>query len=172
MRPLPSEKLDSRIIRVWRISALINIVIWYGIALLSLGIPWALAHYVYAADMRGARPFLDIGMIVLLVAIVASTIAFVLVLPKIRHMRWRYQVYPEEIDILRGIIWRTRLIIPLIRVQNVDTRQGPVMRMCNLASVTVSTAAGEHEIPGLDVQAADKLRDDVAVLARVAQEDV
>jgi membrane protein YdbS with pleckstrin-like domain len=96
----------------------------------------------------------------------------VVVIPKVRWIRWSFEVYDEEIDIYRGIFWRRYIIIPLIRVQNVDTRQGPIMRANGLASFTVATAAGEHEIPGLKVAEADALRDHVALLARIAQEDV
>jgi membrane protein YdbS with pleckstrin-like domain len=46
------------------------------------------------------------------------------------------------------------------------------MRANGLASFTVATAAGEHAIPGLMVEEADALRDHVAILARIAQEDV
>ena len=79
---------------------------------------------------------------------------------------------PEYLDIARGIIWRKRFIIPFIRVQNTDTRQGPVLRAFGLSSVTVATAAGEHEIPGLGMEEAEQLRDRAAELARLAQEDV
>ena len=40
------------------------------------------------------------------------------------------------------------------------------------AQVTVSTAAGNHEIPGLLVEDADELRDLIATQARLAQEDL
>ncbi len=46
------------------------------------------------------------------------------------------------------------------------------MRAFGLASVTVATAAGEHEIPGLAMGEAEILRDKAAELARIAREDV
>ncbi|MDR2109313.1 MAG: PH domain-containing protein, partial [Coriobacteriales bacterium] len=101
-----------------------------------------------------------------------ALIIFVGVYPKVRWLQWCFDVLEEEVDIQKGIFWRKRIIIPLIRVQNVDTRQGPVMRAFGLASITVATAAGEHEIPGLPFAEADALRDRVAVLVRIAQEDV
>ena len=70
------------------------------------------------------------------------------------------------------IVWRKRIVIPFIRVQNTDTRQGPIQRAFGLASVTVATAAGEHEIPGLASAVAEQLRDKAAELARIAQEDL
>ena len=63
-------------------------------------------------------------------------------------------------------------IFPFIRVQNTDTRQGPILRMFHLSDVTIATAATEHVIPGLDAQTADELRDRAAEFARLAREDV
>ena len=99
-------------------------------------------------------------------------IVFLIILPPIRFIRWRYEITPEYLDIAKGIIWRKRYIIPFIRVQNTDTRQGPILRAFKLSSVTVSTAAGNHEIPGLDASDAEELRDKAAELARLAREDV
>jgi membrane protein YdbS with pleckstrin-like domain len=120
------------------------------------------------------QTYFVLGFVVLALALCAliALVIFVVIVPKIRWIQWSFDVFEEEIDIHKGIFWRKRIIIPLIRVQNVDTRQGPIMRANGLASFTVATAGGEHEIPGLDVAEADALRDRVAVLARIAQEDV
>ena len=99
-------------------------------------------------------------------------VVWLVVLPPIRYARWRYQLSDDYLDIAKGIIWRKRFIIPFIRVQNTDTRQGPIQRAFGLSSVTVATAAGEHEIPGLASEVAEQLRDKAAELARIAQEDV
>lgn len=60
----------------------------------------------------------------------------------------------------------------MVRVQHVETKQGPVLKANGLASVTVTTAGSSFEIPGLATDEAEALRDQVAVLARIAQEDV
>lgn len=163
MRALPTRKLDKRITRVWRLSAVINVIVWFGMALIPLAAVWFFMEREFV---------LSIILLALLVLFVVSLIVFVVVVPKIRWIQWSFEVLDEEIDIHKGIFWKNRIIIPLIRVQNVDTKQGPIMRANGLASFTVSTAAGAHEIPGLDVAEADALRDHVALLARIAQEDV
>ena len=172
MRALPTRKLDKRITRVWRLSAVINVVFW---SLLCL-IPLFIALVVVSADSSlGDQTdvlVLTIFNVVFAILAVVALIVFVVIVPKIRWIQWSFEVYDQEIDIHKGIFWKKRIIIPLIRVQNVDTRQGPIMRANGLASFTVATAAGEHEIPGLQVQEADELRDHVAILARIAQEDV
>ena len=171
MRALPTRKLDKRITRVWRLSATINVVFWSLLILLPVII--ALAG-ITSSSSGGSSEVLALSIVLLIstILIAAFFVVFVVIVPKIRWIQWSFEVYDQEIDIHKGIFWKKRIIIPLIRVQNVDTRQGPIMRANGLASFTVATAAGEHEIPGLLVEEADALRDHVAILARIAQEDV
>lgn len=96
----------------------------------------------------------------------------IIIIPNIRHRIWRYEVHENEIDIQHGIFVVTRVIVPMVRVQHVDTSQGPILRKYNLASVQISTAATTHSIPALDVEEADQLRDSISRLARVTEDDV
>jgi len=171
MRPLPSRQLDRRIKRVWRLSATIGVVLWFLVAVVPVFATVAIVSVAGVFEEEGTLvSFMTLAA--LFVALVLAFIIFVLIVPAVRYRQWRFEVLDEEIDIHKGIFWRKRIIIPLIRVQNVDTHQGPIMRAFGLASFTVSTAAGEHVIPGLQMEEADALRDHVAVLARIAQEDV
>jgi membrane protein YdbS with pleckstrin-like domain len=172
MRALPTRKLDKRITRVWRLSATVNVLIWSLIALVPCAIAWLSLDGQYDSDSQAVATVMGFVTLAVCALALLAFIIFVVVVPKVRWIQWSFEVHDEEIDIHKGIFWRKRIIIPLIRVQNVDTKQGPIMRANGLASFTVATAAGEHEIPGLEVAEADTLRDHVAVLARIAQEDV
>jgi membrane protein YdbS with pleckstrin-like domain len=162
MRALPSGRLDKRVIASWRVGR----AIWTGVVSLALigsaALAWALVPELVSAGWILAA----VGVSLLIVGV------FVIAIPQIRYVTWRYEVTDDEIDIFKGVLVHTRVIIPLVRVQHVNTSQGPILRAFGLATVSVSTAAGEQEIPGLSVEEADKLRDRVAVLARLAQEDV
>ena len=162
MKEMPVNQLNPKMKNVWRISDALNLTI----AFLFCFIPFVI---VYAVEMLTWA--LIVALAVALVYVVAL-ILVVVVLPPIRYARWRYELSSDYLDIARGIVWRKRFIIPFIRVQNTDTQQGPILRAFKLSSVTVSTAAGKHEIPGLDLEVAEQLRDKAAELARIAQEDV
>lgn len=162
MKELPANRLNPKIKAVWRISD----AVWLTVVFLCCFVSFAAS----GAAVSGGWPFIVGGILALVYA--AALVLCLVILPPIRFMRWRYELTDDYLDIARGIIWRKRYIIPFIRVQNTDTRQGPVLRAFGLSSVTVSTAAGEHEIPGLDVQTAEQLRDKAAELARLAREDV
>ena len=46
------------------------------------------------------------------------------VVPMVRWRTWRYEVRPEELDLLRGVLVVTRTLIPMARVQHVEHRHG------------------------------------------------
>lgn len=162
MREMPANQLNPKIKNVWRISD----AIWVTLVFVCAFVPFAIG-----AVIEPAR-WVFVVLAAVAIAYAAALVVFLVVLPPIRYARWRYEVSADYLDIARGIVWRKRFIIPFIRVQNTDTKQGPILRAFGLASVTVSTAAGEHEIPGLAFEEAEILRDRAAELARLAREDV
>ena len=162
MREMPHEMLDPKITNVWRI----NDANWIVVCFLACFVPFV----IVASSEDGSWAMVVMAVIAALFAVFA--IIFLVVLPPIRYARWRYEMSSDFLDIARGIIWRKRFVIPFIRVQNTDTRQGPIMRAFGLSSVTVATAAGEHEIPGISTAQAEQLRDRAAELARIAREDI
>lgn len=164
MRPLPKNQLNPKVKNVWRISDAIWIVLVY----LCCSVPFFLVGLLDQPD--GGWAWKAAGFVTGVFIVVF--VVFLGFLPKLRYIRWRYEVGEHELDIAKGIIWRKRYIIPFVRVQNTDTKQGPILRAFGLASVTVATAAGEHAIPGLSFEEADTLRDRIAEQARLAQEDV
>ncbi len=163
MKDMPANQLDPRVKNVWRI----NDFIWITVTMLTM--------LIIGLLVRNDPEAVWVGSLIVTITLIAYAVALVVwlvVLPPIRYARWRYELSDDYLDIAKGIIWRERFIIPFIRVQNTDTRQGPILRAFGLASVTVSTAAGEHEIPGLKLDVAEALRDKAAELARLAREDV
>ncbi|MDR0817060.1 MAG: PH domain-containing protein [Clostridiales Family XIII bacterium] len=160
MRAIPEGRLNKKITAVWRLSGILQTLI-IGIIYFASGIPLAIfvGPKALFLGIAGGLTFL---LLLLLVFII----------PPIRYARWRYAVLDDEIDIYRGIIVRKRIIVPLVRVQYTDTSQGPFLRAMGLASVNVSTAAGDESIPGLLLDDADALRDRVAELAKQVHEDV
>ena len=165
MKPMPKNQLDPRVKSVWRI----NDALW--ITVIALCVAAIVVPLGILSDTNGMG-FGAIMLAVFGICLVAAYILWLVILPPIRYARWRYEVSDDYLDIAKGIVWRKRYTIPFIRVQNTDTRQGPILRAFKLASVTVSTAAKEHEIPGLDFETAEQLRDRAAELARIAREDV
>ncbi|WP_459500626.1 PH domain-containing protein [Bacillus sp. C1] len=94
------------------------------------------------------------------------------VFPNLRQRYHSYQLNEEEIEIQRGMFIVKRVLVPMIRVQHVTIEQGPIMRKHNLAELQISTAATSHSIPGLTMREAERLKRQIAELAKVSDEDV
>jgi hypothetical protein len=159
MRDNPEQRIDAKAVPYWRWSAAIESAF---LLLIPTGYHWAQQHWHWPAWIT----------FVLLGAILTYAVYAIVFKPIITWRTWRYQVSEQEIDLLQGVFVKTRTLIPMVRVQHVDTEQGPLLRRFGLSSVTISTAAGSHRIPALADEAAALLRDQISVLARVVDEDV
>lgn len=155
----PQKRISERALTVWKISA----------GLHSL-VVWILAGGLITLTMLFDWPYWIIGAAVVVAALYSYL--FIMFLPTLRWKRWRYEVREQEIELQYGVFIIKKTLIPMIRVQHVDTQQGPLLRKYRLSTVTVSTAATVHEIPALDMDEAEGLRTSISRLARVADEDV
>lgn len=155
----PAERIDERMLTVWRISA------W----------PAGLVLLVGAAGCAAGAVWLDWPWwiaLALAVAGLAELWLCVVILPPYWLKSWRYEIREEEIALRHGLVFKEYTVIPMVRVQHVDLKQGPVMRRYQMAAVAFSTAAGGHEIPGLALDKAEEVRDRIIQLARLAHEDI
>ena len=159
MGNLPSHRLDPRMLRVWYVSDVIGIVV---VAVLA-AVAWLVVRYLGG----------DVFWVYLVAGIVELVcVGDLLISPRVEMATWRYDVTPTDVDLYHGVFTKRRVLVPLVRVQHVQTKQGPILRANGLATVTISTAGESFEIPGLAEDDANELRDRVAELARLAKEDV
>jgi membrane protein YdbS with pleckstrin-like domain len=89
-----------------------------------------------------------------------------LFVPELRWRRWRWDVTPEAVLIRHGTFTVTETLVPIVRVQHVDTTSDIIEQALDLSTVVIHTAAGSHKIPLLSIVQADELRDRIADLAR------
>ena len=155
----PQTKISAKALKVWRIHGTLNSLIFISVC-----------GTVIALTILFKWPFWII--LICLIAGASYTYMFIYLMPKLKWNRWRYEVRESEIELLQGVMITTRTLIPMIRVQHVETKQGPILKKYNLATVAISTAATVHEIPALDVEEAEELRSYIGNLTRAADEDV
>lgn len=155
----PQKRISKRGLTVWKISGALHSII-----------PLLLAGGAITFTIIFDWPIWIIGVALMVFAIYAYLA--IMVIPTMRWKRWRYEVRENEIELQHGVFIIKRTLVPMIRVQHVDTQQGPILRKYKLATVTVSTAATVHEIPALDMDEAEELRFFISNLARVAVDDV
>lgn len=158
MRQEPKHRIASLALKAWRIrEALVVLVIWIALAVYPFG-------FIY--NIKPIYFWLAIGSLLILSYIL------IFIIPKIKWWRWRYEIFESEIYLQHGIFIVTRTLVPMARVQHVDTKQGPILKKFGLATVQISTAATQHEIPALIEDDASDLRDSIAELARVGDDNV
>lgn len=159
VRQPPAFPIAQKALTVWRVYGAIQTVI-----LLLAGLVLAIFTKMFAWS-----PWLHLiwfGFPLL------SAIFSVYLFPKLRWEHWRYEVREQEIEVQHGLFVVRRTLIPMVRVQHVDVAQGPILKRYDLANISISTAATVHEIPALITEDADVLRQQISLLARVAEEDV
>ncbi len=140
-------------------------------------LPGRARGYFRVSAVLGALPVLAVVLVagralpdgwragVLVAALVLAALQ-VAVVPEVRWRRWRYEVREEEIDLQHGTFVVRRTLIPIRRVQHVDTQTGPLQSSFGLSAVSFHTAAGSTSIPALDRDEAERVRARVAELAR------
>lgn len=150
MSPLQLSHVDSAIIGVWRWQAAIaTLIVAVPTLALSPSIPllWPLAPA--------------------LVVIGGSLLTWWW--PTLAYRHLRFGVDETGIAIERGVIWRSRVALPRVRIQHTDVSQGPLERRYGIGTLKMYTAGSRHtmiDLPGLRHEDAIALRD--ALLAEGA----
>jgi membrane protein YdbS with pleckstrin-like domain len=147
---------------VFRLSSaifyLIGLVITGGLVAASLYFDWP--------------TWLQYTMYALLAIDLIYSVIDIVVFQKWKQERFTYDVKPLEIRLHHGIITTHDVLIPMTKVQYVHAQQGPLLRKYGLQTITIGTAAGSHEIYAIEESFAKALREQIAVYARIEEEDV
>lgn len=156
----PREHIDPRAQKVWAIG---------GVLGFAFVLAFALLFHLVAVTAMGLPDW--VGWTAIVLAMVYAPWG-IYIAPWLRMRFWRYEVRENEVEIQHGIFVIKRHLIPMVRVQYVDTEHGPLMRYFGLATLYISTAATRFAIPALPKQRAEELRGEIATLARMSDEDV
>ena len=160
MRKEPEQRLPKKAINVWRLQNTIDTVLF---ALLPT-VYYFVQLYIFQSFYQWITWVL-IGFVIL------YGLTKIVIWPVIQWHRFRYEVHEDEVDIKQGVIIVRRTLVPMVRVQHVDTEQGPILRKYKMAAVSITSAATTHMIPTLFIEDADSLRDQISKLASVHEDE-
>lgn len=146
----PGHQVSRRAVPYWTLSALLGDGVLVGAAL---------AARLLIPDLPGWTTWA-------LVALVVLSLVHVVMMPRVRYDVHRWEVTDAAVHTRSGWIGRQTRIAPISRVQTVDSRQGALMRLFGLASLTVTTASAAGPI-SIDCLDADTARDLVARLTAI-----
>lgn len=96
-----------------------------------------------------ARPILIALEVLILLNLIIS--------PQIRYRRYKYLINSEKIDVIEGLLFITREIVPIERIHKTSVQKGPIDRIFGLGKVVVTTAGGEAVIRFLEEEKADEI---------------
>ena len=154
-------RLDPRAKLLWSLTGALQ-----AVPILAVG---AFGSYAFAGYALAGRVPVYLAVLPVLGAL-ALAVLFVFVLPPLLWRRWRYEIRPLEVDLQRGLLRITRTLVPMARVQHVDTQRGLLQRRLGLSTVVFYPAAGPNEIPQLAQDTAAEVRDRISELTRSADE--
>ena len=154
---LPTERhrLPARVTRYWRWRAFYSslpflVLLVSGAIVLPWG-PW----------------WVRWGVVGVFVAVIA---ACMIILPPIRYRVFWYAISSTEIDIQSGIIFITRSLVPMHRVQTLRSERGPMADHYRMTTLKIRTAAGSVSLSGLDRAEADELCERIGRMAGLADD--
>ena len=103
--------------------------------------------YVGIPELKWAGTWLAAIFIILLI--------YSAVGPFIFYKRYRYRMDEDKIEVRRGILYITHLLVPVERVHQVDVKVGPINRIFGLADVGITTAGGAVSLQFLEEDVAE-----------------
>jgi uncharacterized protein len=126
IRP-PLHRLDRRFI-LWRT---LNTFFW------AVGVIGAFLtlYLIFDSIREWMGPLIWVGS-----ALFAINILF---MPTYRYLVHRWETSDRAVYTLTGWVTREWRVIPISRIQSIDTVQGPLERALNLATIRVKTASGQ-----------------------------
>jgi uncharacterized protein len=103
-----------------------------------------------------------------------AAVLLVVVAPLWRYRVHHWEVTAEAVYTLEGWLTRTWRIVPIARIQTVDTTRGPLQQLLGLATIRIRTAshAGSAEVRHLDAALAEAVAHDLGLRANAVRDEV
>ncbi|MFC9972982.1 PH domain-containing protein [Spirillospora sp. NPDC127200] len=165
LRP-PEHRVSPRAVVHW--------IIEYGLLWgLGFGLAWGVAAWLEGAGWSAVPGWLADRIWWLPILVGVQGLLMVTVAPVWRYRVHRWEVSADVVYTRTGWFSREWLLVPVGRIQTVDTRQGVIERMLGLASIEINTAshAGSSRVEGLPVDVATRLAEQLAHRAHDLRDD-
>jgi uncharacterized protein len=146
----PLKNVDPATISVWR---------WEGVLLATIA---AIGSAIPLA------PLSPVAAVLAAIVVASAGLAIAWFWAPARYARLQYAVDESGLTVQYGVLWRTQISLPRVRIQHSDVSQGPLQRRYGIATLKLYTAGSRYtkiEVEGLHHADALDLRD--ALLNRV-----
>jgi uncharacterized protein len=159
--PEPTKTISKKATIVWRISNTIG----HTTALFIIGV------LIICSDRFEWYDWIGIVLYILGGLFIVSSIFSILIEPIYLQRTWRYQVDQEFVQLKFGNWQQHHVLIPMEKVEFVRTEQGPIMRRYDLYDLEIGTTTSNHKIPAIPGNVAKTLKGEIAVFAKLRDND-
>ncbi len=145
------KKLNKNVLKLWYIHASF-------VALALIGAFVTIAIILIASEVPSAillTALLAVGIPIALI------LGITLIMPALRYKMYAWGYDNKRIIVKQGVIFKSRVVIPVCQIQDLHRSQGPIMMMLNLSDVTISTAGSNFDISTLTTAEADSMIDEL-----------
>src|SRR5690625_14187 len=157
----PESKLSKDVIKVKIIDEVMeNVIIMF-----VLGVLFYL-NKLFSWDGWISLLLIGITIIIILIAFWSIFIS-----PFLLYKNWRYHVDEEFLQLKSGALKEKHQLVPMTKIQSVETNQGPILRKYGLYSLSIETMGSSHRIPALPEEVAIALRNQIAYFAKIKEVD-
>ncbi len=87
----------------------------------------------------------------------AISVAAWLIIPKFRFRRYKYLIEQDRIEIIEGVFFTSRTIVPIDRIHQLDIKTGPLDKLAGVAKVVVTTAGSAAVFRFLEPKRAEEI---------------
>ena len=156
------HSISKRSIHIWRTSNLITdiliLILCIGLLITSYSFHW---YQWIIITLWIVIPIIPLGMI-----------WSVAMEPKWKYTYWTYGFNEHYVRFQHGRLFSKQVVIPMSKIQFVETEQGPLLRSNNVETITIGTMGTPHKIPMLAREDAHILKEHIATYAQVKEVDV
>ena len=159
---VPAHRVHPTAVWLWVAQGLLGSVV---VAAMVLGVVAVLPD-----DLPGPAPA---ALTALQWLLLPMAVLWIAVEPVWRYRVHRWEVTADAVYTLEGWLSRTWRIVPVSRIQTVDTTRGPLQQLLGLASITVRTAshAGSTGIQHLAAPTAEAVAHDLGLRANAVRDE-
>lgn len=143
------SRINQNAVKSWLMGRCIFLVIF--------SIVYFIISIKFILPILGKYSFVKYIFLPLTIFIVIFLLVNTFVFPIIEYKEWRYKITEDKIELINGIFIKSKIIIPISRIQYLDVQQGPIYRNFRLACLSIHTAGSTHEIPALTLEEANQI---------------
>lgn len=88
---------------------------------------------------------------------VVLALVYIAAVPLIRYKRYRYLITPDRIEIIEGVFWVKRTVVPIDRIHQISVSKGPLDSAFGVAKVSVITAGATAAFRFLEEEKANEI---------------